>query len=187
MDDADEILRRCRDGRDAECAAMVRCFQPRVYRLALRVTGDPARAEEAAAAALVKIWTGAKGWRGESSARAWVDRVAVRAVLDAVRGERRWWRRWSNSSAADTADPRAGAAESTEREEELERTAARIRKAVAELEPADRALVHLYYFEDRGLAELEAIFSVGRDALKMRLSRARQKLKGILGTDDHAD
>ena len=65
--------------------------------------------------------------------------------------------------------------------------AARIRAAVAELEPADRALVHLYYFEDRNLAELEVVFAVGRDALKMRLARARQKLKVILSADDHAE
>ena len=127
MDDADEILRRCQGGGDAECAAMVRCFQPRVFRLALRVTGYAARADDATAAVLVKVWTNASKWRGESSARTWVDRVAVRTILDEVRGYRRWWRRWARTSVPEPVDPRPDAVAGAEHSEEQARLTARIR------------------------------------------------------------
>ena len=58
---------------------------------------------------------------------------------------------------------------------------------------SDRALVHLYYYENRGLAEIEGILGVGRDALKMRLARARKRLRQLwrseapMGTIDEAD
>jgi RNA polymerase sigma-70 factor, ECF subfamily len=187
LDESDDILRQCRDGSEAACAAMIRCFQARIFRLALRVTGDAARADDATAAVLVKLWTTAARWKGESSARTWVDRVAVRTLLDEMRGHRRWWRRWARTSIVETVDIRPDAAEGAERAEEQGQIAARIRAAVAELEPADRALVHLYYFEGRSLAELEVILAVGRDGLKMRLARARKKLKVILSADDHAE
>ena len=58
-----------------------------------------------------------------------------------------------------------------------------IRTALAELPAEDRALVHWHYFDGQTLAEIALVMNVSRDALKMRLSRARQKLRGFLGED----
>lgn len=146
------------------------------------MTGNAALAEEATAAALLKIWTRCGKWRRESSARTWIYRLAVRTILDTLRGQKRWWRRWLGLTA-DVVDAAANATARLEKQEEEKKTTARIQDALAQLEPADRALVHLYYFEDQSLPEIEAILGVSRDALKTRLARARQRLKGILQAD----
>jgi RNA polymerase sigma-70 factor (ECF subfamily) len=59
--------------------------------------------------------------------------------------------------------------------------ARRLDAALATLSTEDRALVHLHYFEERTLADIAAIVGSTRDALKMRLSRARAKLRDVLG------
>src|SRR5262245_13474326 len=182
LDDDDNLLRRCQQGDDSALAELVRRFQDRVFRLAYRVTGDAAAAEEAAADVFVKVWRRAGQWRGESSAGTWIYRIAVRTVLDHERGRHRWWRRWATALPGFVADPRPDPARLAADREHQRNGVLWLQEALGELPEADRVLVHLHYFEDRKLADLEPILGASRDALKMRLARARQKLRDLLGT-----
>jgi RNA polymerase sigma-70 factor (ECF subfamily) len=58
--------------------------------------------------------------------------------------------------------------------------ARRIQEALGQLSDTDRALAHLYYFEQRSLAEIAAILGSTRDAIKMRLARTRRRLRDLL-------
>jgi RNA polymerase sigma-70 factor, ECF subfamily len=62
--------------------------------------------------------------------------------------------------------------------------AERVARALAALSPEDRALIHLHYYEEQSLAEIAPVLKVSRDALKMRLARAREKLRASLGERD---
>jgi RNA polymerase sigma-70 factor (ECF subfamily) len=64
--------------------------------------------------------------------------------------------------------------------EQSKRRIERVQRALNVLSPSDRALVHLYYWEQQSLAELEAVLGVPKANLKMRLARARQKLRELL-------
>jgi RNA polymerase sigma-70 factor (ECF subfamily) len=178
LDESDELLRRCQQGDETALAELVRGYQERIFRLACRVSGDAALAEEATAQALLKIWTRAGQWRGQARASTWIYRLAVRTVLDVQRSQRRWWRRWVPWSRV-VAEPAAPTPTGPQDER-----AARVQEAVGQLGEADRALVHLFYFENRGLAEIESILGVPRTNLKMRLARARQRLRGFLESND---
>ena len=68
--------------------------------------------------------------------------------------------------------------------EHHERSARRVQEGLARLSAEDRALVHLYYFEEQSLAEIAAILGVARETLKMRLARARQRLRDLLQDPD---
>jgi RNA polymerase sigma-70 factor (ECF subfamily) len=179
LDESDELLRRCQQGDESALPVLVRLYQEQIFRLAWRVTGDAALAEEATAQAIVKIWSRAGQWRGQSRAGTWIYRLAVRTILDVQRSQRRWWRRlvpWSPSIP----DRQPAPAEQVNRREQASEGSAQVQQAIEQLAESDRALVHLYYFEDRGLAEIEAILGVPRANLKMRLARARQRLRTIL-------
>lgn len=184
LDDGDALLRRCQQGDDAALADLVRCFQDRVFRLAYRVSGDAAVAEEAAADVFVKVWQRAGQWRGDSSAGTWIYRIAVRTVLDHERNRHRWWRRWAAALPGFLADPRPDPARQAAEREQQRNGALRLQEALARLPEADRVLVHLYYFENRKLADLEPLLGATRDALKMRLARARRRLRTLLGAPD---
>jgi len=184
LDDSNELLRRCQRGDDRALTDLVRSYQDRIYRLACRVTGNTALAEEATAQALAKIWARAGQWRESAAAGTWIYRLAVRTVLDVQRGQRRWWKRWSGPWPRVVADRDAGPAEKlTGRDEEAQR-ARRLHQALQALSENDRALVHLYYFEGRGLPEIAPILGASREALKVRLARAREKLRTLLETDE---
>ncbi len=184
MDDADEILRRCRSGDEDDCARMVRAFQGRIYRLALRMTGSAERAESISVTVLYKIWRTAGQWKGQSAAFTWIDRIAVRTILDQIRSDRRWWRRWTSFRPMQVTDKRSTAEQELSNSEDRKLLVERIDRALAELDPDDRALIHFFYFEERSREDLGTIFNISRDAVKMRLSRVRQKLKRILESYD---
>jgi RNA polymerase sigma-70 factor (ECF subfamily) len=184
LDDGDQLLRRCQQGDPAALGELVRRYQEPIFRLAYRVAGDAALAEEATANALQKVWAKAGQWRGEARAGTWIYRVAVRAILDTQRGQRRWWRRWARRLPPALVDPQPGPPEQALAREQQENTASRVHEALRQLAEADRVLIHLYYFENRGLAEIASILGVARERLKMRLARARQRLRTYLEGHD---
>jgi RNA polymerase sigma-70 factor (ECF subfamily) len=173
-DESDDLLRRCQGGDAAALSRLVALYQDRLFRLAFRVLGDAARAEEATADVLLKVWDRCCQWRGDSRAGTWIYRVALRTILDHER------RRRQVVTPIDREDNRAGPLGSLLEQERLRLLAERLWDALAQLSADDRALLHLYYFEDQPIAEIETILEVGRDAIKMRLSRARQRLRPFL-------
>jgi RNA polymerase sigma-70 factor (ECF subfamily) len=181
--EADHLLRRCQQGDEAALADLVRLYQDRLFRLAYRALGDAALAQEAAADALLKVWSKAGQWRGDASAGTWIYQVAVRTVLDARRRRSRSERR-SGPLPAAVIDGRPEPAEQLARGEGERDQEQRLHEALRQLAEEDRVLLHLYYFEDRALAEIEAILGVGRATLKTRLARARQRLRARMEDDD---
>jgi RNA polymerase sigma-70 factor, ECF subfamily len=184
LNDSSELLRRCQRGDESALTELVHDYQERIFRLACRVVADTALAEEATAQVFFKVWTRAAQWQEKASAGTWIYRVAVCTILDVQRGQRRWWRRWANAWPGRVADRRPSPGDAVaQRAEETDR-AERLHRALGQLADADRVLVHLHYFENRGLAEIETILGVARTTLKMRLARARQRLRGLLEEHD---
>lgn len=75
-------VERAREGDRVALEEIVRAVQDDVYRLALRMTGHPEDARDASQEILVKVVTRLDAFRGESSLKTWVYRIAVRHVLD---------------------------------------------------------------------------------------------------------
>jgi RNA polymerase sigma-70 factor (ECF subfamily) len=178
----DRLLARVAEGDSAALTELIERFQPAVFRLAYRTLGEAAAADDACADVFAKLWFKAKTFRGGSLASTWLYRLAVRTILDAARNRQRWWKRlwraWRGRPAAssDAGDP----AQRLPLTEEAAAANRRLHAALAQLNEPDRILVHLFYFEERGLAEIEAILDVPEATLKMRLHRARQKLRELL-------
>jgi RNA polymerase sigma-70 factor (ECF subfamily) len=177
----DDLLRRCQQGDRPALGELICRFRDRLFRLAFRVLRDAARAEDAVADAFAAVWFRCGNWRGEAAA-AWIHRVAYRVVLDHARTRRRWWRFFRREPEEPPASPEPGG-DPGEREQR-QRRARRLDAAIAALSPEDRALVHLHYFENQSLAEIAVVLGTSRDALKMRLSRARARLRELLGDGD---
>lgn len=185
--DDDDLLRRCQRGDDAALGELVRRFQGRIFRLAMRVLQDAARAEEAAADALANVWLRSRSWRGDAAAGTWIQQVAWRVVLDHHRRRRRWWRFWELGTNLDGHAGPANPAQILSDNEQQQSLQKQLNTAMNDLPAEDRALVHLHYFEGQSLAEIALVMNVSRDALKMRLSRARTKLRTLLGDDDETN
>jgi RNA polymerase sigma-70 factor (ECF subfamily) len=84
----DEILRRLREGDDEAFDEIVRLYQGDVYRLAYRLTGNPAEADDVAQETFLRAYQALPGFRGEASLRTWVLRIASNLSLNVLQSAR---------------------------------------------------------------------------------------------------
>ena len=76
------LVDRARDGDRGALGLLVEKLVDDVYRLGLRMTADPADAEDATQEVMIKIVTHLGTFRGEASVRTWAYRIAVRHLID---------------------------------------------------------------------------------------------------------
>ncbi len=149
----------------------------RAHRVALRMLGDGAEAEDVVQDAFLRVWQKAADWKpGRARFSTWLYRVVVNLSVDR---QRKHQRRRTNpiEDGLDFADPAPGA------EDDLwsSQQAALVRGAVAELPERQRAAVVLTYTEGLANADAAEALGISVGALESLLVRARKTLRGQLG------
>ncbi len=108
------ILKALRQGRREAYLDVIETYYPSVYRFLLFLGGDPHLAEDLTQEVFASAWRSLDGFRGDSSIRTWLHRIAYNTFLDAQR-HREWDSRLTGTlggldcSVAD--DPLAGKVE----------------------------------------------------------------------------
>ena len=133
----------------------------RLYRAALAILGDRQEAEDAVQDAFVKFLE--KAPAELESPGAWLMRVLVNGCKSRLRLQ---WRQVTEL-------PEDLPAPSPEEREELEE--------LWSLPPEERAAIHLFYYEGWSTREIAAMTGVAEGTVRSRLSRARERLRRLLG------
>jgi RNA polymerase sigma-70 factor (ECF subfamily) len=150
-----------------------------VYSLALRLTGNPDDAAEVAQETYLRLLRSIKTFRGEAKFSTWLYRVTSSVAITSLRKRAR--RRhevpleneqWQDWHAPASGDPGA----------ELDRRqlAERLDSALLNLPAGYRAVVVMRDVYGFSLAEVGNQLGISEGAAKVRLHRARQKLKEML-------
>jgi RNA polymerase sigma-70 factor, ECF subfamily len=163
-------------GREQDLAEFYRRYHGRIYAFLLRRLGDAADAAEAANEVMLEVWRGAARFEGRSRPLTWVLGIAQHKAVDRMR------RAHATSAELDPeeiADEGEGAVELLSRVEDAER----LRRCLERLPEAQRAVVHLAYFEDLGYGEIAAILECPEGTVKTRMFHAKHGLKRCLGGD----
>ena len=145
----------------------------RMLRLARRMTGDNAEAEDLAQEALLRIWLHADRWQPERSAlTTWIYTIVYRLCLDKLRAPR------TASLEPDTEipDPAPDALAGLSRHDDLQR----LSQALARLPPRQRAALTLFYYEDLPGPEAAAVLGLTLRAFWSLLHRARQSAQTLI-------
>lgn len=139
-----------------------------VFRTALRVTGNPADAEDVLQTVFVRVIAqGAQGRDVEDVAlpAAYFRRAAVNAAVDVLRR-----RELRAESAYDDRAPHAVVQPSLLLKQ-------RLRRALAILDSDDASLFLLRHIEGLSIEELAAMFQLEKNNVSVRLHRIRHKLQ----------
>src|SRR5579884_967478 len=176
VDFADIELARAGD--DAAYSRVVQAYRKRIFGTIARLIGRPEDVEDVAQEVFLRLYYSLDQLRTPEVFEPWLYRLTVNAAYDYLRKQKRR----SERPMADLSDQQvllADAAEGTRRGNE-ERQKAGIAELVQELlagvSEADRMLLILKEVEGLSLKELEAIYRVRENALKVRLFRARQRV-----------
>ena len=170
--------------RDAYRLLMDRHFCS-VTRVASRITGNEADAEEAAQEAFLRAYNKLPSFRQDSAFSTWIIRIAMNTAINLV--ERR--KRDLSYHASRIADE-PSAAEHTVRIADrqagpegilLNREATSLRQAaMAELTPMERTAFTLRHMEDIPMAEIATTLNITSNSAKQAVFRAVSKLRRSL-------
>ncbi|MDQ1710772.1 MAG: polymerase sigma-70 factor, subfamily [Frankiaceae bacterium] len=184
MDIDPEVVRACQRGEAGALDALVRATYADVYALAYRLVRDRDEAADVTQEVFVRVMRSVVGFRGESAFGTWLHRVTVNTALTALRKRSRRAVPGREAfgmpdSVHDVVDPDAGPEERAERAELL----ARAEAAVAALPESSRTIVVLRDVEGLSTAEVAAQTGLSETAVKVRLFRARERLRASLSDD----
>ncbi|NUM88946.1 MAG: sigma-70 family RNA polymerase sigma factor [Bdellovibrionales bacterium] len=120
--------------------------------------------------AFVRVWKKLPAFRGQSSLRSWIYRIAVNVALDAVRAQAR---RAEDFLVPDVASESPDA-------ERLLMSRELVAKGLAALSADHRAVVVLALLHEFSLSEVAEILGVSLGTVKSRLHYGRQHFQSLL-------
>lgn len=166
---------------DLDFPNIYEAFQPKILRYLTRLVGE-AEAEDLTQEVLIKVSDGLSNFRGESQLSTWIYRIATNAALDRLRSPsyKRIVQDCSTSMEAEVDDQNAWTGEKIPL---LEHQVFRkemnecIQGFIQKLPENYRAVLILSEFEGLKDNEIAETLGISTGMVKIRLHRAREKLK----------
>jgi len=174
-----DIVERAQAGDAQAFNQIVHAYRRRIFGTVSRLIGRPEDVEDVAQEVFIRLYYSLDQLRSPEVFEPWLYRLTVNAALDYLRKRRK---RKLESRVADLSEQQVmmadAAAGSKAQVDEKEKS--RIRELVDSLlsgvSEEDRLLLTLKEVEGLSLKELEKIYRVNENALKVRLFRARQRV-----------
>lgn len=191
MEDPDRrLIEAVARGEEQALDELMKTHLPSVTAVARRLLQDEAAADDAAQETFLSVWRSAGTFRGESSGRAWIMRIA----LNKARSIWRWrsLRRWLSLDAPAGDEPegptlgeavadRAAQSDPVQSHDRAD-ASARLRAAVAALPARQREMI-LLRLEGLEVADIAAATGAAEGTVKATLHQARAKLETLLKED----
>jgi RNA polymerase sigma-70 factor (ECF subfamily) len=179
----EELLRSCSDGNNGALEELVRRYKRPLARLLSRLLSSPEDVEEAMLNVFVQAWQHAKRFQFRSRVGTWLYRIAVNQAYDIQKQQRRL-QAHLKIEQTDYVRFQGNAEDEALHRLDRERQAAALKSALDRLNPADRTLLVLYYFEEMEYEQIQEITQLSYTVLKTRLTRARRRLRQLLEEED---
>jgi len=145
-----------------------------IYRVSLSIVRDPALAEDVTQDTLIKAWQALPTFRGESSLKSWVLRIAHNTAISTLRRRR--------DVLSDPAElPEVVSHESVEKRAEQNEALVHFQQALDELDELSRSVIVLRELEHLSYDEIAETLGAPLPTVKTRILRARRTLAAALG------
>jgi RNA polymerase sigma-70 factor (ECF subfamily) len=184
--EAADLVDRIRRGDADAFEELAREVAPRLYRLAVHLTGRAEEAEDLVQETLVRALPALRRFEGRAKLSTYLVRALGNQWKNRLRSRSRskivgWLKVGGSdddpgSAALDPVDPAPSAQDRLEGEDR----AALVRKAVAKLRPDRRLVLLLREVEERSYEEIAEVTAVPIGTVRSRLARAREDLRRLL-------
>ena len=166
------IIKEILNGKTEQYEYFLDRYGQQVFVLVDRIVSCQEDAEELTQDVFLKAFQQLSSFKAESSFSTWIYRIATNLAISAVRKKRNDVLRLDDSVFANLSDIQVDEALEDESEEQMER----LQQAMNQLEADERALITLYYLEEKPLAEVAFILGLTEGNAKVKLHRIRKKL-----------
>src|SRR4029079_10278323 len=173
-----ELIQRAQSGGAAAFNQVVQAYRKRILGTISRLIGRPEDVEDVGQEVFLRLYYSLDQLRTPEVFEPWLYRLTVNAAYDYLRRQRRRHEsRMSDLSEQQVmmADASAGGKQN---KEDTHRTRVReqVQSLLEKVSAEDRILLILKEVEGLSLKELEKIYKVNENVLKVRLFRARQRV-----------
>ena len=170
-----ELISRVLKGDQQAYAGLVNRYQNYVFTLALRFTRNREDAEEVSQDIFVKAYRALADFRGASKFSTWLYTIVNTTCITFLRKKRLEVHSLDNEKVFEVADSmdsgmRANLVEQKSR-------LAMVHNAIEMLNPDDAEVLTLFYKGEQTLEEIAVILGIEANTAKVRLHRARTRLK----------
>jgi RNA polymerase sigma-70 factor (ECF subfamily) len=178
--DESTLVQHAAHGEAAAWEPLVLAHQEAVFRLCYLLLGDPDEAEDVAQETFLRAWKYLKRFDPARPLRPWLLSIASNLASNRRRSAGRYvgalMRAFRN-------EPVSSDRNSIEDRSAQHMEASELWKAVQTLTVPDQKIVYLRYFLELSVAETAQALDVPEGTVKSRLSRALEKLRGIIQQD----
>ena len=166
------IIQEILNGKTEQYEYFLDRYGQQVFVLVDRIVSCQEDAEELTQDVFLKAFQQLSSFKAESSFSTWIYRIATNLAISAVRKKRNDVLRLDDSVFANLSDIQVDEALEDDSEEQMER----LQQAMNQLEADERALITLYYLEEKPLVEVAFILGITEGNAKVKLHRIRKKL-----------
>lgn len=177
-----DLVKRILDGEPQAFSVLLRRYQRPVHSLIRQIVYSREDAEELTQDVSVKAFTKLCSFRGGSSLSTWLYRIAYNAAISSTRKQKPLYPEFDEKMLGNIPDEAVDELLNKEHDEALMQ---RMEAALERLHPADRALISLYYSEERSISEVSAITALSPENVKVKLFRIRKKIVFLINNPGH--
>lgn len=177
------LIQRCAEGDEAACAELVNEHQRMVVQLAVNLLGDRDEALDLSQEVFLRVFRTIHRFRGQSSLRTWIYRIAV----NQARNRHRFWRRRHRADQvsldqhiATHGELLSGVNSGPDRVLAQKELATQLQQALDGLPFDQRTAIVLREVDGLSYEEIAYSLGVAVGTVKSRLTRARQALRNEL-------
>ncbi len=174
------LIERCAAGDEAACSELVAEHQRMVVQLAMNLLGDRDEALDLSQEVFLRVFRTIHRFRGQSSLRTWIYRIAV----NQARNRHRFWRRRHRADQVSLdqhleahGDFLSGGESTPDRMLAQKELARRLQEALDRLPFDQRTAIVLREIDGLSYEEIAYSLGVAIGTVKSRLTRARQALR----------
>jgi len=172
-----QLVQRIQAGDRKAFEELLDAYETRVYRLALRFTGQVPDAEDVTQEIFLGVYKSMAQFRGKSALGTWIYRIAMNHCLEFRRKRRLESIPYDEELTLVSSDWRDDPVQSADRQELSEKVEA----AINCLSPVHRDVIVLHELQGMTYQEVAATLDVPVGTVKSRLSNAFRRLRDLLG------
>ena len=170
-----EIISRVLKGEQNAYAELVNRYHAYVFTLVLRMIKTREDAEEVAQDVFVKAYRSLADFRGESKFSTWLYTIANTTSITFLRKKKLDVHSLENEKVFEVADSKDSGLRANLVEQKSRVNM--VNQAIALLSPDDAEIITLFYKAEQNLEEISRILRLETNTVKVRLHRARTRLK----------
>ncbi|WP_297903652.1 RNA polymerase sigma factor [uncultured Parabacteroides sp.] len=175
-------IQRIQAGDMACFACLLDKYSRPIHSLILKVVRSREDAEELAQDTFMKVFKGLSSFKGDCSFSTWIYRIAYNTAISSVRKKRHEFLTIEEATLENVSEEEvANLLGQTEVAEQTQR----LETALGQLPPDERALILLFYWQEKSIEELASITGLTASNIKVKLHRIRKKLFALLKRMDH--